>query len=347
MKAVCIIFKYTYEGSINLINTCTHIILHSKDCQVQHWKQHKARCTAIKKRHDDWKEDWNITLPDGSALDTKEGPCAICLEETITNPVVLPCGHEFCFDCVGQYQYASESEEVSCPYCRGEIPDVVDSATERTKLYLDRAYASPKGSEERKKYASLAFAEHDSIMEILNIDEGQELQIETLHAKASMLALMDKPEETVLMTKKILSLNKARPGAMDFDEVSGVKTIQAEAYCACGEWDKAESIYMSLLEEGIERDRTPDAGTVIGTCQTFYETQRYDDAIKVGNIDYERFRFAPGIHKYVALSQKAKGDVVGAKETISRAILYEKHWDKDNLQKNMQILRELSSSDGT
>ena len=29
----------------------------------------------------------------------------------------------------------------------------------------------------------------------------------------------------------------------------------------------------------------------------------------------------------------AKGDIDGAKLTMSRAILYEKHWDKDNLQK--------------
>ena len=82
--------------------------------------------------------------------------------------------------------------------------------------------------------------------------------------------------------------------------------------------------------------------TVIGTCQTFYETQRYDDAIEVGNLAFETFRFIPGVHKYVALSQKAKGDIDDAKETISRAILYEKHWDKDNLQKNKQILKELN-----
>ena len=64
----------------------------SKECQVQHWKRHKSACTLIKEIHDEWKEDMSKVLPDGSALDTKEGPCAICLEETITNPVVLPCG---------------------------------------------------------------------------------------------------------------------------------------------------------------------------------------------------------------------------------------------------------------
>ena len=88
---------------------------------MQHWKEHKSTCTTIKKCYDNWKEgESSKTLPDGSALDTKEGPCAICLEETITNPVVLPCGHVFCFDCVGQYQWSSEC--AACAYCRGEIP---------------------------------------------------------------------------------------------------------------------------------------------------------------------------------------------------------------------------------
>ena len=116
---------------------------------MQHWKQHKVKCTDIKKIDDNWKEERSKTLPDGSALDTKEGPCAICLEETITNPVVLPCGHAFCFACVGSYQQTSESDEASCPYivegrfqmCAGQ------SYRERVELYLHRASASSKGSE--------------------------------------------------------------------------------------------------------------------------------------------------------------------------------------------------------
>ena len=121
---------------------------------MNHWKEHKPKCTFIKEKYDDW-EDARKTTMHGSALDTKEGPCAICLEETITNPVVLPCGHVFCLSCVGKYQWASESGKASCPYCRGEIPDGLERAFERGKLYLGRATTSPKGSEERKKYASL------------------------------------------------------------------------------------------------------------------------------------------------------------------------------------------------
>ena len=86
-----------------------------------------------------WKEAKNNVLPDATVNDTKEGPCAICLEETITNPVILPCGHAFCFSCVGQYQQSSNSKEKLCPYCRGEIPDVVNKSLKRATLYGDRA----------------------------------------------------------------------------------------------------------------------------------------------------------------------------------------------------------------
>ena len=131
-------------------NTCTY----SKECQIQHWKEHKAECRSIKKQYDEWKscrKDKDLT--NGSALDTKEGPCAICLEETTTNPVILPCGHIFCYSCVGNYQRASKilhvdicpnsgqyqitpkSEKASCPYCRGDIPDMLDRASERMFLY--------------------------------------------------------------------------------------------------------------------------------------------------------------------------------------------------------------------
>ena len=146
-----------------------------------------------------------------------------------------------------------------------------------------------------------------------------------------------------MMTKKILSLHEKYSGFLNRFEVARTKEYLAEAYCACGEWDEAGNVYKSLAEEGMHSGMIPNASTIIGTCQTFYETQHYDEAIEVGNLAFETFRYIPGVHKYVALSQKAKGDIDDAKKTISMAILYEEQWNKDNLQKNKQILRELSS----
>ena len=40
-------------------------------------------------------------IPDVGPTDKIDGPCVICLEDTVTNPVTLECGHVFCFGCIG------------------------------------------------------------------------------------------------------------------------------------------------------------------------------------------------------------------------------------------------------
>jgi len=72
--------------------------------------------------------------------------------------------------------------------------------------------------------------------------------------------------------------------------------------------------------------------------------KKYDKAIKIGSIvTKEGNRSTPRIHKYIALSQKALGNIDEAKITITKAILYELQWDKDNLEENKQLLRELNN----
>ena len=87
--------------------------MYSKECQAANWKEHKATCKRISKDCKEWNENMTRELPDSKMDDTKEdeGPCAICLEEKIINPVSLPCGHVFCFECVGQFQLASKKKE--------------------------------------------------------------------------------------------------------------------------------------------------------------------------------------------------------------------------------------------
>ena len=183
----------------------------SKECQVQHWKQHKSACTVIKTKHDKWKKAMNNILPDGAVNDTKEGPCAICLEETIT---ILSLCHvvmsfALLFACVGQYQQSSTSKEgASCPYCWGEISNVAGRAAERAMLYGDRAHTSSKGSEEQKKYAKLSLAEFESILKLFDPDKNIVAYMKMLHTNAMMLSMADQPEQTINVTKELLLLNE-------------------------------------------------------------------------------------------------------------------------------------------
>ena len=285
----------------------------------------------------------NKQLPDSSALDTKEGPCAICLEETITNPVVLPCGHVFCFSCVGKYQWASESGKASCPYCRGEIPDMVERASERGNLYMGRAFTSPGGSEEQKKYAKLALAEQESCNEYFSQFSREDFSIMLLYFRAAMMTMTDQPEETIKITKEVLSLNEIHPGVLSVVKVLSMRHGLAKAYEACGKWKDALGIYVSMYNEDMQRGETPYSRLFLSLCRVMYEIHDYDTAIKMGKLAIMQNRELPGVHKYVALSHKAQGNVEEAKQLISRAILYEEHWNKDNLRQNKQVLKELSN----
>ena len=316
----------------------------SKECQVQHWKQHKPACTELKKWYDKWKEAMSKVLPDGTALDTKEGPCAICLEETITNPVVLPCGHAFCFSCVGKYQNSSDSDskEKLCPYCRGEIPNVGVKAIDRAKSYGDRAVRSSKGSGDQKKYAKLALAELDSILGLVD-PENKEFQMKIICGKARIMVMADQPEEAIKVAKEVLLLHEKYSGILTFEEVAETKYWKAEAYSDCGKWKDAVKSYKPLIKEYKQRREYPSSEVFIGYSQALYELHKYDEAIEYGTLAIELNRSREGVHKYVALSQKALGDIDEAKKTMSRAILYEEHWDKDNMQKNKELLRELNN----
>ena len=312
---------------------------------MQHWKQHKSECTKIKEQYEDWKEQMNNVLPDNTALDTKEGPCAICLEETITNPVVLPCGHAFCFACVGGYQCSTTSKEgASCPYCRGEIPDVAERAAERAVLYGKRAHVSSKDSEEQKNYAKLAVAELESLIDLASIEDKNvhTNQMSMLYSKVSLISLTDQSEQTIAVAKELLLLNAKHPGRLGFDQVEFTKCAQVEAYASLGKWKEAEKIYKPWYNSYLKRGKH-NVLVVIGLARTKYELGKYDEAIEIGSVGIKGSRHWPGVHKYVALSHKAIGNIDEAKKIMSRAILYEEHWDKDNMQKNKELLQELNN----
>ena len=271
-------------------------------------------------------------------------PCAICLEETITNPLTLHCGHSFCLSCLGKHykQQLSEEEEASCPYCRGEIPNMFDRAVDRLDSYKKRCLSSSMGSSEEKKYAKLALAEFDSANDIFNVDDVS-VQLDMLFVRASLTSKVDRPNETIEITKEVLALNEQYPGTLDDKEVGSTKYWQAEAYSACGRWRDSAKIHLSVYKEYVQRGELPDVKFSIGLSRVMYEMGSYDHAIKVGSDAIETCRYHAGVHKYVALAQKALGDIDGARKTISRAILHEEHWDKDNLRENKNILKGLNN----
>ena len=217
----------------------------SRECQVSHWRSHKATCSQLRgicDTHNKFLDDRN--LPDVGPTD---GPCVICLEETVTNPVIIDCGHVFCYACIVRYQESCSSQEASCPYCRGELPAVSGRSAKRCALYLTRARAAPEGSVERKKFCDLATGECDSIIQVA-IDSGNRNKAPQLYMKAAVLSISeDDPKALLDVADEILSeCKKDHLNLLDDDDILNVKHWRAQALSDMGKYYEAAEAYQAL-----------------------------------------------------------------------------------------------------
>ena len=201
----------------------------SKQCQVAHWNEHKSLCKQLKESREQWERRADET-PDGEEVsETAEGPCAICLEETVTNPVVMDCNHVFCFGCIGQYSCQTGGHGGSpCPLCRREIPNTIDKTLERAGLYFDRARREAEGSDESKKYAELALAEYDRLGSFFHRDEIFSDHPNGLLIKAEILGRPDAVIEAAERT--LLANEKSSNNALDNEHVILANILLAGAY---------------------------------------------------------------------------------------------------------------------
>lgn len=58
----------------------------------------------------------------GSAREEQSHDCSICMN-TLRRPVILPCNHMFCEDCIGEWL----QDHSSCPLCRLHLSPNADS----------------------------------------------------------------------------------------------------------------------------------------------------------------------------------------------------------------------------
>lgn len=255
----------------------------------------------------------------------------------------------FCYDCLGQYQRDillddDDNKSKSCPCCRRDISGKVwQASAERFMTYLNRAHKLAKGSAEQKKYAELAIAESNATLSAICGDKTDMVRTRAffLYQQAEALSLADKPKEMLDVTEKILSANKRHK--LDDEKLFKTNIWMAEAHLALGEFTNADDIYNSLGDSDPMDDPHHMQLIFMGMCRTCYELGEYDFAIFHGQMGIRNNRGYQGVHKYVALAQKAKGDIDAAKTTMSRAILYEARWDEGNLNQNKKLLAELHS----
>jgi tetratricopeptide (TPR) repeat protein len=124
----------------------------------------------------------------------------------------------------------------------------------------------------------------------------------------------------------------------------GVELVRAEAYQILQDWGAAGCVYQGMLMSM----ETPNDGTpaqqrraFMGISRCAYEQGVYDKAIYGAEVALEMNRHFPGIHKLLALSQKANGDMDAAITTMNRGVLYETPWDEDNKAEVLKLYNEL------
>jgi hypothetical protein len=64
--------------------------------------------------------------------------------------------------------------------------------------------------------------------------------------------------------------------------------------------------------------------------QCAYHLGKYDKALNAGGAAIQMNRHFPNVHKYVALSQKAMGDINASRVSMARAVVYETPWDEEH-----------------
>mmetsp|Transcript_9897 Transcript_9897/g.24672 ORF Transcript_9897/g.24672 Transcript_9897/m.24672 type:complete len:448 (+) Transcript_9897:115-1458(+) len=119
-----------------------------------------------------------------------------------------------------------------------------------------------------------------------------------------------------------------------------------------GDYKKALDIYkfkvygpmdMNFAFSDSQDNSTPpqQRKMLMGMSKCFYYLKKYELAIEVGESAIEMNRYFPQVHKYVALSQKASGDLSGALRTMGRAVNYETPWDEANRKIVLKMYEEI------
>jgi len=138
----------------------------------------------------------------------KNTTCGICLEDEMTDPVVIPhCKHAFCRQCLGEWHAMEKfSVKVTCPTCRGVLlfDKSADNPIEKAKIYGARAHKATTASlAQRTKHCNKALEELDTLLSI----EGSNLQ--ALYTKAEILLLMSKPRDALEVLHTILDIDSS------------------------------------------------------------------------------------------------------------------------------------------
>jgi MYND finger/RING-type zinc-finger len=168
----------------------------SVECQRNHWRQeHRDECREMSFMRAQPEHSVDGALPQcgettAVAVNTS---CGICLEEPMSNPVVLrKCRHAFCFPCLqGWQQYhqplhrvanstpnefvsGRDNRNIACPFCRQRMDkSATEEIMEMASLFSARALRCDETqNEERSQLFEAALAEVNKVLHLNANDLG-------------------------------------------------------------------------------------------------------------------------------------------------------------------------------
>ena len=175
------------ENATMRCSRCHHNHYCSRECQVKDWKkEHKSVCVAVavlQQEAEDQRVQSQGTMAQLEATETMrrqvleaDPKCSICFEKPMVQPIVLEkCHHAFCFHCLQDWNRVQQTQSedmdfiptiMTCPLCRQEIPNIVETINADIVLLFSSAYEGNASESFVLEQCTKAQAKMDLLKEI-------------------------------------------------------------------------------------------------------------------------------------------------------------------------------------
>ena len=307
---------------------CRCVFYCSQACQKKDWKEHKKQCDLIVRDVAQGEQKLLQVMQHRNIVKNSSNmTCASCSDVVGDTPLALPCGHVFCRNCPFEHQETCSLFTFSCSICGKDVSGGLCAyVCNNVTLLMGMAYRNP---EESQEYCQLARKE-------LSILKYQSFPVLSLNAE--LLYLEGKYEEAIAAALAYL------PFQLLPTDTELLRTIIK----SCIGWKKYGSAIkyieklILIVSDPTFNDRRHDENYAYHKASVcFYHVGAYKDAIDYAQYALDCNRHFENVHRYMALSQRALGQLDEAVLTIRRAVRYEEPWHEEHTQRCQEKLNEL------
>jgi tetratricopeptide (TPR) repeat protein len=330
-------------------------------CQKKDWKEHKQKCTDIKKTRKAIADLGKNAdqFEERKALNMK---CPRCHEEPMQARVALnDCGHAICIGCIHNWYAESQSnalDEVTltCPICGHDSEiDIVDQIEERMFYYerLSDWFQNPISRDQRRRYGELALSENEKL---LTIKISNSVACNGFFIiKARILDLMGEQQEAMHILEDHCKEEDFCDGKEDGEATNPNSLFELLMLKACihqnlEEYDQAINIYFDKLLPTLDEQNQSDNWNIYRiycrAARCALKLGQYETCIQRCNVVIKFHRHVDEIYESKALSLKALGNLEEAIETMNVGIIYETPGDDKNTAHLVEVYQELCNIRG-